>query len=487
MQDQPLTPTQIRTVFYVIRKHKWKITTLFLSTVITVAVGSLLATPIYRAISQLLVKPGREDVYVSPTGGSPAVINYTGQDQKVNSEIAILRSPGLVIELVNHFGPNRLFDYPDHTLKTLPFFNGWFLKENKRKEIPPIEMVYKSVLNSTKISHIRNSNVINVAFDWPDPVIAAQVVNKLVDLYLAQHVKVHTDPQTYSLLEKQAKKWEEKLRESEKKLEAFKRRHSITSLPQQKTILLGKLSQIESQNKETESEIQETVEMIAALKAQLSNLDENVQLTETVNKQSDTLTALKAKLVDLELQGLKEEIRRVKQIIAEEEKKEQKVVVSGKSPIRQSLEGELLKARTRLKTLKTRQKNQSPQMASYRQKLKALDGLEKEIREFEREVAINEANHKLYLTKFEEAKISENMDKQKIANVSVIEPAIPPLKAIKPKKRLNVMIASLLGLLAGIGMAFLIELINPVFRTREDIDQFLGLPVLATLPKEKAS
>ena len=88
MNDQSLTPAHIRTVFYVIKKHKWKILTLFLSTVITVAVGSLLATPIYRTTSRLLVKPGREDVYVSPTGGSPAVIGHSGQ--KVNSEIAIL-------------------------------------------------------------------------------------------------------------------------------------------------------------------------------------------------------------------------------------------------------------------------------------------------------------------------------------------------------------------------------------------------------------
>ncbi len=107
------------------------------------------------------------------------------------------------------------------------------------------------------------------------------------------------------------------------------------------------------------------------------------------------------------------------------------------------------------------------------------------MKELERQVSINEANYKLYLTKFEEAKISETMDRQKIANVSVIEPATPPLKPIKPKKRLNVMIGGFLGLFAGIGMAFLIEFIHPVFRTREDVDQFLGLPVLVTLPKEK--
>ncbi len=107
------------------------------------------------------------------------------------------------------------------------------------------------------------------------------------------------------------------------------------------------------------------------------------------------------------------------------------------------------------------------------------------MKELERQVGINEANYKLYLTKFEEAKISENMNRQKIGNVSIIESAIPPLKPIKPKKRLNVLIGGFLGLLSGIAIAFSIEFINPIFRTREDVSQFLGLPVLATLPKEK--
>jgi uncharacterized protein involved in exopolysaccharide biosynthesis len=486
MNDQSLTPAQIRTVFYVIRKHKWKILTLFLSTVITVAVGSLLATPIYRASSRLLVKPGREDVYVSPTGGSPAIIDYSREGEKVNTEIAILTSPSLVVDLVNSLGVNRLFDFPDRTLKALLLRKG-ILKEPGKTEMPPIEAIYKSVQVSLEVSSAPKSNVIDVSFDWPDPVIAANVVNTLVDLFMLQHVKVHTNPQTYDLLKAQAEKWEKELRKSEKDLETFKRRHSITSLPQQKTMLLGKLSEMESQRRGTESEIHETAEMISILQSQLSKLDTKVQLEQRVDKQSTTLAALKAKLVDLELQGLKEEIARVKHMIAEEEKKEQVVVVSGKSPIRQSLEGDLLKASARLEALKAKEKNQELQVASYQEKLKTLDGLEKQIKELERQVAINEENYKLYLTKFEEARISESMDQQKIANISIIEPATPPLRPIKPKKRLNVLIGGFLGLFAGIGMAFLIEFINPVFRTREDVDQFLALPVLATLPKEKTS
>jgi uncharacterized protein involved in exopolysaccharide biosynthesis len=458
MQDEALTPLQIRTAFYIIKKHKWKILALFLFMAITAAVGSLMLRPIYQASSQLLVKPGREDVYVSPTGDSPAVIDRSNQGEKVNAEIAILKSSSLVAELVDHFGVNYLYEYPDRTLK------GKLFKKNKRPETRPVEQAHKSVLKSLEISRVPKSNVIEVTFDWPDPVIAARVVNKLVDLYLVQHVKVHTNPQTYTLLEEQAKKWEAKLRRSEKELEDFKRLHAITSLPQQRTILLTSLSEAESQRKNTESEIQEIQEVLASLEAHLADPDHNVQLGERVNEDSATVAALKAKLVDLELQGLKEDISRLKEMIAEEEKKEQKA---------------------RLRGLEAKLKNQKLQITAYQEELKTLEGFGKRMNELEREVAIDETNYNLYLMKFEEAKISESMDKQKIANVSVIEPAVPVMEPVKPRKALNVLIGGFLGLFAGLGMVFLIEFIHPVFRTSEDVDQFLGLTVLATVPKER--
>ena len=216
----------------------------------------------------------------------------------------------------------------------------------------------------------------------------------------------------------------------------------------------------------------------------LSGLIDRGRVSVTFLEES-TYAALKARLVELELQGLKEEIARVKEMIAEEEKRDQKVVVSGKSPVRQQLEGDLLMARARLLALRAREVKESEQIGSYEQQLKTLDGYEKELTELERGVSINDANYKLYLTKFEEAKISQNMDKQKIANVRVIEPAVPIMNPVKPKKRFNVAIGGFLGLFAGVCMAFLIEFIHPVFRTREDVDQFLGLPVLAVLPREK--
>jgi succinoglycan biosynthesis transport protein ExoP len=478
MQDQSITPIKIRTAFYIFKRHKWKLLTIFLSTVIIVTVVSLLATPIYRASAQLLVKPGREDVYVSPTASSPDVIDNSWEGQKVKAEISIITSLDLAIQLVDRVGVKRLFDYPT--------LYGRIFNRDSKPEIPSMEKVYKIIRQDLKATGESRSNVLNITFDWPDPVIAAETVNTLLDLYLAQHLKVHTNPKTYYLLDEQAKRWERKLKESEKELETFKRLNSITSLSEQRSLLLERLSDAAAQQRQTEGEIQETRAMVLALGRQLSKLQQNVQLQETVDQNSATLAALKARLADLELQGLKEEIEQVKKMIAEEEKRQGKVVTSGRSPIRQRLESDLLQAKARLKALEAKLKNQEIQVAKYKEEIDSLDALEKKLHELERMVSLNEGNYKLYLAKFEETNISESMDKENIANVRIIQHAVPIMKPIKPRKRLNVMIGGFVGLVIGVTVVLVLELINPVFHTREDVQQFLNVPVLAILPKLQA-
>lgn len=55
-------------------------------------------------------------------------------------------------------------------------------------------------------------------------------------------------------------------------------------------------------------------------------------------------------------------------------------------------------------------------------------------------------NYRLYLTKFDESRIPNAMDAEKMANVSFLEPAIPPLKPVSPKGRLNLVLGDLWGL-----------------------------------------
>jgi uncharacterized protein involved in exopolysaccharide biosynthesis len=66
-------------------------------------------------------------------------------------------------------------------------------------------------------------------------------------------------------------------------------------------------------------------------------------------------------------------------------------------------------------------------------------------------------------------------------NVSVLTPATPPLEPSTPKVLLNVLIAIFLGTLLAVGAALILELLDRRVRSAEDLEQSLGLPVLADL------
>ncbi|MEH7746749.1 Wzz/FepE/Etk N-terminal domain-containing protein [Neobacillus drentensis] len=52
---------------------------------------------------------------------------------------------------------------------------------------------------------------------------------------------------------------------------------------------------------------------------------------------------------------------------------------------------------------------------------------------------------------------------------------------IKPNRLLNVAIAMVVGLMAGIGLAFLLEYFNSTIKNEQDVDKILGLPILGVI------
>jgi capsular polysaccharide biosynthesis protein len=80
---------------------------------------------------------------------------------------------------------------------------------------------------------------------------------------------------------------------------------------------------------------------------------------------------------------------------------------------------------------------------------------------------------------------SEVTEIMNIDNVKVLSPAV--LKEnpspVKPKPLLNMAIALVVGLMAGVGLAFLLEYLDNTIKTEEDIQNILQMPVLGVIPK----
>ena len=96
-----------------------------------------------------------------------------------------------------------------------------------------------------------------------------------------------------------------------------------------------------------------------------------------------------------------------------------------------------------------------------------------------RDAQTNEQLYQALLARVKEVNISSTMVS---SNVSVIDPAPLPTAPFKPNKFQNMALATLLGLVLGVVLAFLVESLDDTIKSTEDLEKNCHLPLLGTLP-----
>jgi len=78
--------------------------------------------------------------------------------------------------------------------------------------------------------------------------------------------------------------------------------------------------------------------------------------------------------------------------------------------------------------------------------------------------------------------MAEVVKKMKIDNVHVIDPARIPEEPVQPNIRLNIAISAVLGVMVGLVLVFLLEYLDNTIKTPDDVQKYLELPVLGSVP-----
>jgi uncharacterized protein involved in exopolysaccharide biosynthesis len=485
MDERQDTGTQagtLRDFLAILFKHKTKIMVVFFSIVITVTVGTFLLSPTYEATSSVLVKFGRENLYRPEVGDKGPVISLgqPNQEEILNSEIEILTNRDLMGKVITIVGVEKL--YPDLIGKTY------------RDGVTPKDVAIIQFGKKLSVEGVKKSNVINVRFQHKDPHLAAQVVNLLLDSFKEKHLQVYSDPKS-SFLEEQLGEYRQKLKTSEDTLQNFKQTQGVYSLDEQRNLMLRQRTGLDTTYKETQNRIKELQEKSLSLKAQTRTLAEDGN-TFANSEQGKILTDAKAKLLDLQLKEqellvkYKEESPPVKDVRKQIQMtsdflnaQEKDVTTKGRTGnlVYQEVEKERIKAEADLRAQEAKLASLGPQIARVDSELKNLDRQEKELQNLKRETAINEANYQVYVQRYEEARISDDMNSKKMANISIIQAASVPTEPVKPKKLLNVALAIVLGAVSALGAAFFSEYLGHTYNTAQDVEQRLGLPVLTSV------
>ena len=103
-----------------------------------------------------------------------------------------------------------------------------------------------------------------------------------------------------------------------------------------------------------------------------------------------------------------------------------------------------------------------------------------------RQVKQADENYRLYAKKQEESRIADELDKQKISNVTIAEAPTVPRVPYKSNRLATALIGLGLGLMLGLGGAVTAEFFRETVHTPRELEVLTGVPVLATFPHQSS-
>jgi uncharacterized protein involved in exopolysaccharide biosynthesis len=469
----------LRDIAYVIFKHKKNMIIIFCATVACAAIASLVMTPVYRANAKILVKFGRENVYSPAVGGasnsSPVLVDPQ-REEHINSAIEMIKGQKVVETVIQKVGLKNI--YPKLVDDATP--------SGKESALSKATTKFQKKL---RVQAVKKANIIDIKFDHSSPAIAVKVVSTLIDTFVEDHVTAYRQPRNFSFFSEQVNLLSRKLQASEAELEAFRIRHDISSLQEQKSTLLRQIADVEVDLAKTRADLSENRGKKEALEASQGSLTVEPRLgKETDANNPYALSAIRTRLTELRLKeaellnrypetstlvvNVRNEIRQAEQLLAKDERTYHDKEV-------RSLDFTMQASKQKEATLKET-------LMTFQRRLNSLSAVEMRFKELERQFKLDEENYQLYVRKTEESRISNAMDTEKIVNLSIVEPAAVPVKPEQPKILLNIGLSILLGILLSLGVTMLTEYLRHTFNKAEDVEKRLGVPVLATIREMEA-
>jgi len=461
---------------------------LVLLTFLTVVLGTAIVTYLlpnkYESRMKILVKNQRVDVAITPeaTDVAPPIESEVSEGQ-INSEIELLTSRDLLTQVVTECGLAK-------------FETGWFGKS--APEPIRVETAATRLSKDLIIAPVKKANIISVSYATNSPELAATVLKKVADLYFEKHLKLHHPTGASDFFKDKADEYESQLKEAENRLADFQQSNSLVVLSQQKDLTLQKTAEAKSKLLESEAALNEATNRIKRVEQQLASTSRrvttqsrslpnqysaerlNTMIVELQNRRTQLLTKFRPD--DRSVREVDQQIRTTREALAKAEQKTAVEEATDLNPLRTSLETELSRAKLDQSGAQARRDTLTGQLQQYEGSLKKLGGDTTKHDDLQREVKEAADNYQLYAKKREEARIADELDRQKITNVSVAEAPVAAQLPSGPNRTMNLVLGIFLAGLLTLGGVFSAELLNDTVHTPRQLEALTGAPVLATVP-----
>ncbi|MDH3604557.1 MAG: hypothetical protein OEU26_33535 [Candidatus Tectomicrobia bacterium] len=471
-----------RYILFLMFKHKYKILLTTLTALALVMWVTSRSQYLYEASASILVK-FRSD-YMPPHAASPPQGQVQAERQgRISNEIEILTSHDLIEQVIATSGVGHL--YPE--LVRSPLLDATFVGK--------ATLTFREHL---RVRQVDGSDVIRVAFQHRHPRIASEVVNLMIQLYQNKHQQTFSTPTAVTFLQSQVERHRQSMQETEEELEQFKRTSGTHSLEEERSLMLRQRAELQTSHNAIQSQRVALEEKLGVMKDQHDTVagpeeTRTGQAISALERAQSRLLQLRREERELlkifkdghpKLIQLRQTIRAAKVALRQEQTRQGRVE-SGRSRPLAEVESDILRDEAELRALGAQSVALKAQSKDLDEQLLALTRQEKGLHTLQRQLATHEQNYRTAVAKLEEARLAEEMNRRKSANISVIEPAVAPIQTVGAGKEITLAAGLLLGMVVGLGVAFCAERMSQRLSTPADVERRLGLPVLTAVPQKR--
>lgn len=475
----------------VLVRHRWTVISCFLVTVLGATVWTFTTRPVFTATATLRIEREQPRVlkFEEVVKGDPQQDYYQTQYKVLQSRSLANRVIGL-LALDQH--PE--FQEAERDGAWLASAQAW-AREQLVRWIPvppppapqgaedlalesPLTRAFASRLS---VEPVRNARLVRVSFDSYYPDLAARVANTVAEAFIAQSLEQRIEATRYAtqFLARQLDEAREKLEGAEEKLNRFLKANDILFVTPDR---VGERQDLVTQ--------QLTILSDALLKARADRIAKESLVYQAFSQDVDSIPAvlqnpLVARLKE-ELVGLEGEYRKLGQTFKPEYPRMQRLE-QNIAEVRRQLRAEINRVvealdadyRSAIRNERELQKALDEQ----RELARRLGDQMVEYSLLRRDVDTSRDLYTSLLTRLKETQISSAL---LTSNISVVDRAEVPLSPSRPRKGLNLLLATVVGLLGGVGLAFFFEYLDTNLKDAREVETALRIPTLGLVPAEQA-
>ncbi len=501
-----------------LKRHWWK-SALFMAMVMGVTVvGVGLTKKHYLSDARIRVGFGR-NLVLDPTAQTGEKISYfENRENEINSLLEVLQSRSILDQIVEKIGATNLIEGklpegvtpetltadldatgPDNSNEVTSSSTSPGVREKEH------QLAVAKLEKDTHVAVPKKSNIIVIGAKAKSPEMAQAIVATLVAVYQREHLRVQNTPGSYKFFTEKAEQARTNWQTASAKLKELKDRSGVITMEGKRSLLLEQVRDIETKLLSGESEIAGALARMKSLQTQITSLPLRLEVStlSSPNQAADGMRAEYYKLQSLEqdrisrmseahpqVAAIRAQMQDLEQILSAQATTREHPTVAI-NPSRQALELELLKEESSLESLEARKQSLQSQKTALAKELTKLSQLEIEMAGLQQEVDLAEARFRNLQDKREQAHTNQQLDEDRISNLTIVQPASFVSKGHGTSRLLILALGTFVGFFGGLFLALGWDLVGYLLQsqmlTTTEVEQTLGLPVLGAVPVRLSS